>query len=162
MVEVNERSEKVQISQDSRVTRESPISYCDLPEDIFDIGDFMFDDKDNVFIIEHGNKALYLQLDNSKEFIQARSGLVRFGERPKKQKDTTYVFSKAREIMQKVADNLQKPVMYFFFTGNDGIARWALDSERGASVFNWQSSIASDGFCAISIIGPDQVVAMND
>lgn len=162
MLEAEVDRQKPQITQDSRGNRESPIGYCDLPEDIFEIGDFMFDDEDNVFIIEYGNKALYLQLDNSKEFIQARSGLVRFGQRPKKQKDTTYVFSKAHEIMQKVADYWQKPVMYFFFTGNDGIARWAVDSERGASVFNWQSSIAADGFRAIAIIGPDQVVAMND
>jgi hypothetical protein len=167
VVEASVRIELPQIKQDSRGKREAPITFFDLPEDILDIGDLIYDTEDNVFVIEFGNKVLNLQLDDSREFILARSGLYRFDNREKKEKDTTYVYKVAREIMRRVALHRHKPVLYSFFTSNEGITKWAMDKTRGASVFDWHSSAyvtkASNRYLEVlSVIDPEATILANN
>jgi hypothetical protein len=160
-VEIEAPKGKPQIAQDSRGKRENPITFFDLPEDIFDLNDLIFDTEDNVFIVEFGNKVLNLQLDNSTNFILARSGLFRYIDREKKEKDTTYVYKVARDVMRRVALHHHKPVLYSFFTGNEGITKWAMDLSRGASVFEWHSIASGDFFQALSMIDPEAKILAN-
>ena len=144
------------ITQDSRAERTNPITFFDFPAEILRDPAISFDTADNVFVIEYGNKILYLQLDDSKNFIQALSGLRRLDVRPKKKRDTTYVYQKAFETMQKIASYRHKAVMYFLYTSNEGMINWALDLERGLGIFKWDSKVLLDSLYALKIIEPQK------
>ncbi|OGD88248.1 hypothetical protein A3G14_00025 [Candidatus Curtissbacteria bacterium RIFCSPLOWO2_12_FULL_38_9] len=163
MVEAITPTEPVQITQDSRGARENPITFYDLPQDILEVEDVIFDTEDNVFVIEFGNKVLNLQLDQGRSFILARSGLFSYIGREKREGDTTRVYKVAREVMQRVAVYLHEPVLYSLFTANEGMEKWALDPNRGAGIFKWHSQAKAyrDNnrfFQSISVIDPEKLV----
>ena len=143
------------LKRNLRVLKYKPKTSFDFPSQIFDIEEFSLNDVS--LIIEHGNKRLALSFFDwpNSEFIHAGTKLDKVEGAQKMPKDTTWVYRETHEIMQRVANHCLRPVMYLFYTGNDGLARWAVDKNRGASIFNWDSKIVADRFYALKIIEPE-------
>lgn len=58
---------------------------------------------------------------------------------------TGRLFSKAKDLMTKVANIRQMPVNYRFVTDNSELTVWALDPDGGRAVFEWNEMVLFRG-----------------
>lgn len=137
-----------------RVLGYKPGTSFDLDPEI--LAGLEFSLNDVSLVIEYGSKTLALDFFDWPDslFIHAQTELKRLDDRQKVPKDTTWVYRQAFDMMQRVANYYGRPVMYLFHTANEGLAQWAEDRERGASVFKWDSKVVADRFYCLKIIEP--------
>lgn len=146
--------EITQLSHNLRVLEYKPGASFDFPSQNFDSEEFSLNDIS--FVFEHGNKKLSLSFFDwpDSQLIHAQTKLERLDKRGKIPKDTTRVYGQAYDIMEQVAKYYAKPVMYLFYTKQEGLACWAQDKSRGASVFTWDSTVVADRFYNLKIFWP--------
>ncbi len=147
-------SELSKLSRNLRVLEYKPGTSFDLDSEIKTGEEFSLNDVS--LIIERGNKRLTLDFFDwpQSSFIHAQTKLKKLEDGQKVPKDTTWVYRRAQDLMQGVANYYNRPVMYLFYTTNSGLAHWAVDENRGAGVFDWDSKIVADRFYCLKIIEP--------
>ena len=131
-----------------------PSTFFEFPPQTFDSEEFSLNDVS--IVLKHGNKKLKLTFYDlpDSEFIHAGTKVNKVEGAQKMPKDTTWVYGQALWMMQAVANYFQRPVMYLFYTKNEGLAKWSQDLQRGASVFDWDAKVNDSYFYALKIINP--------
>ena len=142
------------LNRNLRVLEYKPSASFELPPQTFDSEEFSLNDFS--IVLKHGNKKLKLTFYDlpDSEFIHAGTKLEKVEGAQKMPKDTTLVYGQAFWVMQAVANYFQRPVIYLFYTKNEGLVKWSQDLERGASVFDWDAKVNDDYYYALKIIYP--------
>jgi len=110
------------------------------------------------FELEKGNRLLELTIYsavNGSAATSATSLLNNIEGRGREEGVTTALFTRAREIIQKVADQSGVAVNYVASTEVTTMQGWIEDSERGRKVFEWDKlEREGDWLTAMTLIEP--------
>ncbi len=103
--------------------------------------------------IEDGNKRLHVVIILPEAIALTRIETIE-GE-VKIAGSTTRLYSSALAIMQEVATGHSLSMSYNFYTENENLRLWALDPDKGRSIFQWDY-LEDDGIsvAAVKIINP--------
>ncbi len=95
-------------------------------------------DNVNNYIFHYGGKKLVLThfLDRrDKDF----STYIECISPEKREKDeTTLLYMAAKKIMQRIANQKKKNLVYEILTESKSMRKWAQDSKKGRGLFNWE------------------------
>jgi hypothetical protein len=88
--------------------------------------------------LSYGSKIVGICLFETKTSLSANSMVQNTGEDSERiASETTTLYGKVREILQQVAEEKRKPLLYRFTTEYPQMANWALS--KGAEVFDWDT-----------------------
>ena len=87
-----------------------------------------------------GDKVLAVTFADWRGYIAVRTEISRVGGRPRVQGTTTALYAKAYQMMQDMANEKHTPVHYQFTTTKRKMIKWALDPEKGSSIFKWDET----------------------
>jgi hypothetical protein len=89
------------------------------------------------FILKYGSKNLKLMFE--KKSLRVSAYIENTAEDQKLENETTLLYKAAKKTIQGWAEKVESTVTYQFTTQNENLKKWALDPEKGAKVFSWDS-----------------------
>ena len=95
----------------------------------------------HAFVFTEGNKRLTLFVMGN----QARTSVRNIKGVSRQTGSMTEVYSKARGVMQQVANTTGEPVYYTYFGKNRKLTAWARDLEKGKKIFRWFDEVSHEG-----------------
>ncbi len=93
-----------------------------------------------------GNKMLGLTFADWRDHIASKTEISSVSGRRKVEGTTTALYTRAYQMMHEMADEKQTAVHYQFMTINRKMIKWALDPERGSSIFRWDDVLRGEVF----------------
>ncbi|MBP9732003.1 MAG: hypothetical protein KBD29_00930 [Candidatus Magasanikbacteria bacterium] len=101
-----------------------------------------------VWLFQYGSKNLFLYLWNNHDFVDVLVST----DKDKEKDETTILYKKVKQIMQKYADTSQKSFNYELITDNPKLIEWA--KIKGSKIFQWRNPKGEPFSC---LIQPTQV-----
>ena len=74
-----------------------------------------------------------------KKSLRVSAYIENTAEDQKLENETTLLYKAAKKTIQGWAEKVESTVTYQFTTQNENLKKWALDPEKGAKVFSWDS-----------------------